>query len=115
MTVSLLSGTVRACVALTQAPSIELDLCSGLFAGAATAQAEGPGIGDNAAQTRLYLALPLEISLADLSRALGWEVSATALAGLAHQDFVVEGLPPAYRAPRVGAMLTVRVFGLWPW
>jgi len=115
MTVSLLTGTARACVALTQTPSIELDLCSGLFAGAATGKADGPGISDNAAQTRSYLALPLEVSLADLSPAFGWEVSATALAGLAHQDFVVEGLPPAFRAPRIGAILTVRVFALWPW
>ena len=113
--VSLLSGTVRACVALARARRIELDICSGLFAGAVSAKADGAGISDNAARTRSYLALPFELSLAQLSAPFGWEVSATALAALAHHDFEVEGLPVPYRAPRVGAMVTLRALALWPW
>jgi len=115
LNVSLLSGTLRACVTLKRASRIELDLCSGLFAGAVTGKADGPGITDNAARTRAYLALPLELSLAQLSSPLGWEVGAGALAGLSHHDFEVEGLPNAYRAPRVGAMLSFRAHALWPW
>jgi len=115
LNVSLLSGTLRACVTLKRASRIELDLCSGLIAGAVTGKADGPGITDNAARTRAYLALPVELSLAQLSSPFGWEVGAGALAGLSHHDFEVEGLPTAYRAPRVGAMLSFRAHALWPW
>ncbi len=110
---SLLSGTARTCLALTRGQHLQLDVCSGLFAGAVTARSEG--FTRNARRVRSWLAVPLELSLADLSGSFGWELSATALGALVHQDFEVEGLGVAYRAPRVGAMLTLRGVGLLTW
>jgi hypothetical protein len=78
-------------VALKRANRVELDLCSGLFVGAVTAQTEGSGISHNEAKTRSHLALPLELSLAEFSPRFGWEVSATALVGLAHRSFQSRG------------------------
>jgi len=110
---SLLSGTARTCVALVRSPSLELGVCSGLFVGAVSADAVG--FTNNEHRRRSWLAIPLELSLAELSSSVGWEVSATALGALVHQDFEVEGLGVAYRAPRVGVMLTLRAVGLLTW
>jgi len=110
---TLLAGTVRTCIALTRTQALQLDVCSGLFAGAVSAQAEG--FTHNSRRVRSWLAIPLELSLANLSGPIGWEVSASALGTLVHQDFEVEGLGVAYRAPRVGAMLTLRAVGLLTW
>ena len=110
---SLISGAARTCVAIAQTPSLEFGVCSGLFVGAVNAQAEG--FTNNEHRRRSWLAVPLELTLADLSGSVGWEASATALGSLVHQDFEVDGLGVAYRAPRVGAMLTLRAVGLLTW
>ncbi len=110
---SLLSGTARTCLSLTRGQRLQLDICSGLFAGAVTARSEG--FTHNARRVRSWLTVPLELSVADLSGSFGWELSASALGALVHQDFEVDGLGVAYRAPRVGAMLTLRGVGLLTW
>ena len=110
---SLLGGTARTCVALSRGQSVELDVCSGLFVGAVTAHAEG--FTQNDRRVRSWLAVPVELSLAELSGPVGWEVSASALGTLVHPDFEVQNLGAAYRSPRVGAMLTFRAVGLWTW
>ena len=109
----LLSGTARTCVALSRAESLQLDVCSGLFAGAVTAHAEG--FTRNSRRVRSWLAIPFELSLADFSGHVGWELSAAALGSLVHHDFEVEGLGVAYQSPRFAGMLTLRAFGLVDW
>ena len=110
---SLLSGTARTCFALLRADTLRFDLCSGLFAGVVTAQAEGFTV--NQLRRRSWLAVPVELSLAELSGPVGWELSASALGTLAHHDFEVDGLGVAYRSPRIGAMLSLRAIGLLSW
>ena len=107
---SLLSGTARSCLALTRANGFGFDVCTGLFAGVVTAQAEG--FTRDARRVRTWLAIPLELSLAQLSGPVGWEVSASALGSLVHQDFSIDGLGVAYRSPSVGGMLSLRAVGL---
>jgi hypothetical protein len=110
---SLLSGTARTCFALTRSESLSLDLCSGLFVGVMTAQADGFTRNDR--RVRSWLAVPLELSLAQLSGPVGWELSGVALGDLVHHDFEVDNVGVAYRSSRVGAMLTLRAVGLWSW
>lgn len=108
----LLSGVARACVPLIAAPRIALDVCSGLLVGALDARADG--FTNNEHRRRVWLAVPLGLSLSHLSGSLGWELSASALGALVHHDFEVEGLGVAYGAPRVGGLLTLRAVGLFP-
>ena len=112
---SLLAGTARACLSLARSHQkrLEFDVCSGLFVGAVKARAVG--FTSNEQATRSWLAVPLELSVADLSGRVGWELSATALGSLVHHDFRVEGLGVPYGSPRVGAMLTLRAVGLLAW
>jgi hypothetical protein len=110
---SLLAGTARTCFALAQNDGLSLDLCSGLFVGVMTAQADG--FTTNERRVRPWLAVPLELSLAQLSGPVGWELSGAALGSLVHHDFEVDNIGVVYRSPRVGAMLSLRAFGLWSW
>jgi hypothetical protein len=110
---SLLAGTARTCFALTRAHGLSLDLCSGLFVGVMTAQADGFTRNDQ--RVRPWLAVPLELSLAELSGPVGWELSGAALGSLVHHDFEVDNIGIVYRSPRVGAMLSLRAVGLWSW
>ncbi len=107
---SLLSGTARSCLALTRASGFRFDVCTGLFAGVMTAQAEG--FTRDERRVRTWLAVPLELSLAQLAGPVGWEVSAAALGSLVHQDFSIDGLGVAYQSARVGGMLSLRAVGL---
>jgi hypothetical protein len=111
---SLLSGTARSCLALVGAQSLHLDVCTGLFVGIVKAQAVGFTV-NQPERHRAWLAIPLELSLADTSGPVGWELSAAALGSLVHHDFEVTHLGTAYDAPRVGALLTLRAVGLWSW
>jgi hypothetical protein len=110
---SLLAGTARACLSLARSRRVAFDLCSGMFVGAVNARAVGFTSNEHA--KRGWLAVPLELSVADLSGSVGWELSATALGQLVHHDFEVEGLGAPYHAPRVGAMFTLRAVGLLGW
>ncbi len=110
---SLLAGTARSCLALTRANSFRFDVCTGLFAGVATADANGFTSNEHHV-VRTWLAIPVELSLAQLSGPVGWEVSASALGSLVHEDFSIDHLGPAYQSPRVGGMLSLRIVGLVP-
>jgi hypothetical protein len=110
---SLLAGTARTCFALTHSDGLSFDLCSGLFVGVMTAQADGFTRNDR--RVRPWLAVPLELSLAQLSGPVGWELSGAALGSLVHHDFEVDNIGVVYRSPRVGAMLSLRAVGLWSW
>ena len=111
---SLLSGTARSCIALTGTLRLHLDVCTGLFVGLVNAQAVGFTV-NQAERRHAWLAIPLELSLADTSGTVGWEFSAAALGSLVHHDFEVTHLGTAYDAPRVGALLALRAVGLWAW
>jgi len=78
-------------------------------------EARAVGFTSNEQARRSWLAVPLELSLADSSGTVGWELSATALGSLVHHDFQIEGLGTPYRAPRVGALFTLRAVGLLAW
>lgn len=108
---SLLVGTARSCFALARADAFRFELCSGLFAGVTTAQAEG--FTRNERRVRSWLAIPLELSVAELSNPIGWELGASALGSLAHHDFSIDNLGPVYESPRVGAMISLRAVGLF--
>jgi hypothetical protein len=110
---SLLAGSARTCFALVQSDGLSLGLCSGLFVGVMTAQAEGFTRNDR--RVRPWLAVPLELSLAQLSGPVGWELSGAALGSLVHHDFEVDNIGTLYSSPRVGAMLSLRAVGLWSW
>ena len=111
---SLIGGTARTCLALARASSgWRFDFCTGLFAGVMTAQASG--FTRNERRVRTWLAIPFELSLAQLSGPVGWEVSASALGSVVHEDFSIDGLGPAYASPRVGGMLSLRAVGLLSW
>ena len=108
---SLLAGTARSCLALTRSSGFRFDLCTGLFAGIATADANGFTTNEHHV-VRTWLAIPLELSLAQLSGPVGWEVSVSALGSLVHEDFSIDHLGAVYRAPRVAGMLSLRAVGL---
>ena len=108
----LLAGTARTCLSLTRARGLSLDVCSGLIAGVVEARADG--FTRNAQRVRSWLAVPLELSLAELSGSVGWEISAAALGSLVHHDFEVDGLGTPYHAPRIGGMVSLRAVGLLP-
>ena len=74
---------------LARSRGLELDVCSGLFVGAVKAQAVG--FTSNEQRRRSWLAIPVELSVADRSGPIGWEVSAAALGSLTHQDFRSKG------------------------
>lgn len=110
---SLLAGTARACLALLPAAGFDVSLCTGLLVG--VVEAKSAGFTQNARRLRSWLSVPLELSLAGLSGAMGWELSAAALGSLVHHDFEVDGLGAPYHAPRVGGLVTLRGAYLMPW
>ncbi len=107
---SLLSGTARACLALARGGGARFDICSGLDAGVENARASG--FTRNERSSRPWLAVPLELGFAREYGAVGWEVSASALGALVHQDFTIDHLGAAYESPDFGGMLSLRAFGL---
>ncbi|HEY3667866.1 MAG TPA: hypothetical protein VGL19_17810 [Polyangiaceae bacterium] len=110
---SLLGGTARSCFALSENEGLSLGLCTGLFVGVMTGEAEG--FTANEQRARSWLSVPVELSLAQLSGPAGWELSGAALGSLVHHDFEVDNVGVAYHSPRVGFMLSLRVVGLWSW
>jgi len=110
---SLLSGTARSCFAFSDSDGWSLGLCSGLLVGVMTAEADGFTL--NQRRVRSWLAVPVELSLAQSSGSVGWELSGAALGSLVHHDFEVDNIGVAYRSPRVGFMLSLRAVGLLSW
>jgi hypothetical protein len=109
----LLSGFARLCVPAWQQRNLRLDACSGAFAGAVTAEAEG--YTRNERHTRTWIAVPVEAAFAGWSSPVGWELSIAALLPLRRPDYTIEGLGTVYASPPVGAMLSFRLVGILPW
>ena len=110
---SLLGGSVRACYAPWRGARLRFDVCTGALIGAV--KADGQGFTRNAAQTRPWLAVPLEAAMAVFAGPLGLELGAGGLASLQRPDFSVDGLGVAYRSPLVGATVSLRAIAQWPW
>jgi hypothetical protein len=109
----LLGGFARVCVPAWQRGKLRLDACSGAFAGAITAEAEG--YTRNETRTRSWLALPFEAALAGWTAPVGWEISVAGLVPLRRPDYTIDGLGTVYPSPPVGAMFSLRLMGLVPW
>jgi hypothetical protein len=109
----LLGGFARACVPAWQAGSLRLDACSGAVVGAITAEAEG--YTRNERRVRTWIAVPLEAALAGWTSPVGWEVSVAGLVPLRRPDYTIEGLGTVYESTPIGAMLSLRVIGLFAW
>ena len=109
----LLGGFARICVPAWQPGSLRLDACSGAFAGAITAEAEG--YTRNEQRTRAWIAVPFEAALAGWTSPVGWEVSLAGLVSLRRPDYTIDGLGTVYRSPPVGALLSLRLVGIVPW
>ncbi|WP_437914663.1 hypothetical protein WME73_02950 [Sorangium sp. So ce302] len=108
---TMLGGVVRACLAAAGSEALRFDVCSGLHAGWLKAAASGYTRNDVA--EKMWLAVPLELSLARLSGPLGFDVSASALLPLRRSDFSVDGVGVAYSSPPVGALVSLRGVGVW--
>jgi hypothetical protein len=109
---SLLSGFARSCFATWRGGALRFDVCTGILVGAITAEAEG--YTRNEHRTRAWIALPLEAALAGWAAPIGWELSLAGLLPLVRSDFTVDGVGTAYESPPVGAMLSLRMIGIFP-
>jgi hypothetical protein len=105
---NLVSGTLRACYALSRRGALRFDLCSGALIGAATAEARGFTTSEK--HTELFLAFPAEVALSARSRFVGWQLSASALVLSPPNQFEVGGVGPTYRPPPVAGMFALRIF-----
>lgn len=108
----LAGGLARFCVAPWQSGTLRLDACSGVVVGRVVGEASG--YTRNERHTRLWLAIPLEAALTGWSSPVGWELAAAALLPIERPDFSIDGLGVAYASPPVGAMLTLRAIGIFP-
>ncbi|WP_437725334.1 hypothetical protein [Sorangium sp. So ce861] len=108
---TMLGGVVRACLAAAGSEALHFDVCSGVHAGWLKAAASGYTRNDVA--EKMWLAVPLELSLASTTGPLGFDVSAAALLPLRRSDFSVDGVGVAYRSPPVGALVSLRGVGVW--
>ena len=109
----LIAGLARICWAPWQGNGFRLDACSGALVGAVTADAEG--YTRNERRVRSWIVLPFEAALAGWTSPMGWEVSLAALLPLHRPDFSIDGVGVAYRSPPLGAMLSLRALGIFPW
>jgi hypothetical protein len=109
----LVGGFARGCLTTWRREFLQLDVCSGLSAGAVTAEAEG--YTQNHRRTRIWIAVPVEAAFGHRASPIGWEVSIAGLVPLRRSDFTVDGVGEAYASPPLGAMLSVRVLGIVPW
>jgi hypothetical protein len=109
----LLSGFARSCLATWRGGALRFDVCTGILVGAIAAEAEGYTRNEN--RTRAWIALPLEAALGGRAAPIGWELSLAALLPLVRSDFTVDGVGTAYESPPVGAMLSLRMIGIFPW
>lgn len=104
----LLSGNLRACFALGYGAATRFDLCSGVLAG--VAKADASGFTQSEEHSELFLAFPAELSFSMRSRFIGAQVEAAALVLAPPNEFEVEGVGATYHPPKIAGMLTARVF-----
>jgi hypothetical protein len=110
---TLWAGALRACFAPWLGSGLRLDACSGLHAGALHAAADG--FTRDAAATKLWLALPVELALSSTWLPAGWELTTALLWPLRREDFAIEGAGVAYASPNVAGLLSVRGYLAWEW
>ncbi|WP_437531522.1 hypothetical protein WME79_02795 [Sorangium sp. So ce726] len=108
---TMLGGVGRACMAAAGSEALRFDVCSGIHAGWQKAVASGYTRNDVA--EKMWLAVPLELSLASLTGPIGLDVSASALLPLRRSDFSVDGVGVAYSSLPIGALVSVRGLGIW--
>ena len=109
----LIAGAARGCFAPWLDAALRLDACTGLYAGALHARADGFSRDQSA--SRLWLALPIGLTLSSTSLPFGWELDAALLWPLRRDDFAVEPLGTAYASPKLAGLLTVRGYAAWEW
>jgi hypothetical protein len=113
VTMSLLSADARACYAPLHAGRLRFDVCSGFWYGSMHGDARG--FTRDGADSRVYLALPLEIAFARIGDHVGWEVGGGVLIPLRDPRFEIAGAGVAYDAPAIAGMLIARGFGFASW
>jgi hypothetical protein len=113
VTASIRAGSARVCYAPWRSGGLRADVCTGAYFGAESASGQGYTRDDR--RTRPWVAIPLEATLGGRDAYLGWELGAAALVSVVRQDFAIDNLGEAYRAPLVGAMLSLRAIALVPW
>jgi hypothetical protein len=110
---TLVTAAVRGCYAAWRGPAdLRLELCSGLWLGSLSARADG--FTRDASASELWLAWPIELTLAQSTGPIGWELIATAILPVRRRDFAIEGAGSAYRSAPIAALLCLRAVGLWP-
>jgi hypothetical protein len=103
---SVVSGTLRACYVVWRGTVPRLDLCTGAFVGAVSAEATGFTV--NESHTELFLAFPVEIAFAVRTGIVSWELGAAALALSPPNEFEVEGRGSAYTPGYFAGMFALR-------
>jgi hypothetical protein len=103
----LVSGTLRACYVAWRATALRFDLCTGVLAGAISAEARG--FDANERHTELFLAFPLEAAFAVRTAIVGWELGASALVLAPPNEFEVAGRGSAYGPEGIAGMFALRV------
>jgi hypothetical protein len=104
---NLVSGALRVCFAFWQRAWFRADACSGVFAGAASAEARG--FTTNERHTKLFLAFLLEMALSARTGVVGWQLGAAALLPVPPNEFDIVGVGSTYRPPPVAGMFSFRV------
>jgi hypothetical protein len=108
---TLFSGVARMCLSPWQQPRMRFDLCSGIYAGLVSVEANGYTRNDDAKKP--WLALPLELAFLTTSSPIGVELGASALVPLRRSDFAIDYLGVAYESWPVGLLLSMRAMGSW--
>lgn len=109
---TLFSGVARMCLSAWQGQRSRLDLCSGIYAGLVSVEANGYTRNDDAKKP--WLALPLELAFLTTSSPIGVELGASALVPLRRSDFSIDNLGVAYESWPVGLLVSMRAVGSWP-
>jgi hypothetical protein len=110
---SVRAGNARVCYSPWRSGGLRADLCTGATVGVESASGQGYTHEDS--ESRPWVAIPVEATFAGRDAHLGWEVGAAALFSVVRQDFSIDNLGEAYRAPLVGAMISLRAVALMPW
>jgi hypothetical protein len=110
---SLWGLTARLCYAFAPRAALHFDLCSGAVVAIITGQASG--YSQNKSGVEPWVGFPAEIGIFGGSAFARFELSAAGIVPIRPDEFSITGTGVAYRAPAIGAMLTLRVAGLLRW
>jgi hypothetical protein len=103
---SLLSGSLRLCLAVSRGKRLRLDACSGAIVG--FAQAEAHGFVQNLRHKELFVAFPVGPALSVRTGPLSWELAASLLLVCPPNEFNVVGRGLTYQPPPVAGLFTLR-------